>query len=106
MFALPYLIALLGIGLVEAGLIVTGIAMVAIAFVAAHFRERLEGFLDRGPAVDVIQRSTPGLSDRQVHEFFTLHQEYKQIQKEKREEKEREMKNAGANAGGQSLNTR
>lgn len=105
MFFLPYLLGLIGVGLLEAGLTVTAIGVIALAFLAVPFRETITEWLDRGPAVDVIERSTSGLSDREVQEFFTLHQEYKQIQKEKREEKEREYKKKGPNTGGKALNT-
>lgn len=105
MFFLPYLLGLIGVGLLEAGLTVTGIGVTALGFLAVPFREAITEWLDRGPAVDVIERSTSGLSDREVNEFFTLHQEYKQIQKEKREEKEKEYKNTGPNTSGRPLNT-
>ncbi|UTF55980.1 hypothetical protein [Natronosalvus rutilus] len=72
---------------------------------AFHYQEELTDHLERGPAVDVIEHRQEGLSDREVHEFNVLHQEYKQIQQEKRKEAERKAKQRGK-SGGKSLNTR
>lgn len=68
-----------------------------------HRQEALAEYLERGPAVEVIEHREEGLPDCEVQEFVTLHREYKQIQKEQREEAEREAKNRGQ-SGGRSLN--
>lgn len=98
------LIGLVGGALIEAGLTLTGLVIALLGVAVFTHQDELAAYLERGPAVDVIERSTPGLSEKEVHEYFTLHQEYKQIQKEKREEKEREYKNKGPS--GRSLNTK
>lgn len=96
-------IAVLGAGLIEAGLTWTGLVIAALAMAVFHHQSALAEFLDRGPAVDVIEHREEGLSDRQVQEFNVLHQEYKKVQEEKRKEAERKARQRG-NSGGKSLN--
>jgi len=66
--------------------------------------EEIADRLDFGPAVDVIEHTKPGLTDREVEEFSVLHQEYLKIKEEKRDEMQKE---ARQNHGqGRQLNKR
>lgn len=95
-------IGLLAGAFAEVGVLTLGIGFGLIALLTYRFRDRITERLDVGPAVDVIEHTIPGLTDKEVQEFFTLHQEYLKIKEEKREEMEREAQR-NANQG-QTLN--
>lgn len=99
------LCGLIGGGLIEAGLTWTGLAVAALAMAAFHYQEELTEYLERGPAVDVVEYREQGLSDREVQEFNVLHNEYKKIQEEQRKKMEKKAKKQGK-GGGKSLNKR
>jgi hypothetical protein len=63
------------------GAALLGVVTLALAVKAEEIAERLEP----GPAVDVIEHARPGLTAKEAEEFYTLHQEYLQMQDEKRE---------------------
>lgn len=90
-------------GLIEAGLTLTGLAVAALAMLVFHRQEALVEYLERGPAVEVIEHREEGLTDQEVQEFNVLHNEYKTVQEEKRKEAERKARNRGK-SGGQSFN--
>lgn len=96
-------IALVGAALIEAGLTWTGLVIAALAMAVFHHQAAITEYLDRGPAVDVIEHYQEGLTDRGVQEFNVLHNEYKQLQEEKRKEAERKVRQRGK-SGGKSFN--
>jgi len=77
-----------------------GLLTLTLAFKGEAIAERL----DVGPAVDVIEHTTSGLTDREVEEFSVLHQEYLKMKDEKREEMQKEARKKGGQ--GRQLNKR
>lgn len=61
-----------------------------------YYREAIADRLGVEPAVDVIERRSPGLMDKDVQEFYTLHQEYLARQKEQREDLKSDLDGGGS----------
>lgn len=88
---------MIGAGLTGTAAAGLGLALIVIAALTWWKGEELADRLDVGPAVDVIEHVSPGLTDKEVEEFSVLHQEYLQMKDEKREEMQKEARNKGPN---------
>jgi len=97
-------IGLLAGGFAEVGVFTLGVGLAVIALLTYWFRTRITEVLDLDPAVDVIEHVRPGLTAKEVEEFLTLHQEYLEMQEEKREEMRKEARQNGGS--GRTLNKR
>lgn len=88
----------------ELGVLSLTVAFALISTGLYIYRDRVAELLDLGPAVDVIEHVRPGLTDKEVEEFSTLHQEYLQMKDEKRDEMQKEARQNHSQGG--TLNKR
>lgn len=54
--------------------------------IISRLREAIPWCDDPEPVAEVVERETPGMTDKEVHEFVALHDEQETIRKEKREQ--------------------
>jgi len=81
------------------GSVIGAAVLGVLTLTIAARREAVAEQLESGPAVDVIEHERPGLTAKEAEEFYTLHQEYLQMQEEKREEMRQEAKQNGSSSG-------
>jgi hypothetical protein len=95
----------LAIVLGELGSLIGAVVLGVLTLAVAATREEIAEQLETGPAVDVSEHARPGLTAREAEEFYTLHQEYLQMQDEKREAMRNEA-TQNSPSSGRALNKR
>jgi hypothetical protein len=93
----------LAIVLGELGSVIGAAVLGVLTVTVAATREAVAERLETGAAVDVIEHARPGLEATEAEEFYTLHQEYLQMQDEKREAMRNEA-TQNSPSSGRSLN--